>query len=271
MEAKFREASQNQLKKWARLADAKVRREEGLFIAEGVKVVGELLESGRPLEALLVMPEKKPHWERAIASAGDEIPVYRTGRREYKKLSQDKEPEGLLAVVKKEAPMPLADFLSQTAGSILILDAINNPSNLGALARSASWFGFGGIVIGSDSVDWTNPRAVRASMGVVFHRPVVSAPFADFLSWARAGSYQLIGTSARGQTDYRRVERYVTPLVLLLGTEREGLTASQMAACDALVRLPMHGRVTSLNLAIAAGVMLYTIHDSLDAQGLLPG
>jgi len=90
-------------------------------------------------------------------------------------------------------------------------------------------------------------------------------------SVGRAGSYQLIGTSARGQTDYRRVERYVTPLVLLLGTEREGLTASQMTACDALVRLPMHGRVTSLNLAIAAGVMLYTIHDSLDAQGLLPG
>ena len=108
------------------------------FIAEGVKVVGELLESGRPLEALLVMPEKKPHWERAIASAGDEIPVYRTGRREYKKLSQDKEPEGLLAVVKKEAPMQLADFLSQTAGAILILDSINNPANLGALARSTN-------------------------------------------------------------------------------------------------------------------------------------
>ncbi|MBX7253027.1 MAG: hypothetical protein K1X50_13685, partial [Candidatus Promineofilum sp.] len=81
--------------------------------------------------------------------------------------------------------------------------------------------------------------------------------------------YRLIGTSARGQADYRRVERYTLPLVLLLGSEREGLTAAQTAACDALLRLPMRGRATSLNLAVAAGVMLYAIHDSLDAQGRL--
>lgn len=254
MEAKFREASQNQLRKWSRLADAKFRREEGLFIAEGVKVVGELLESGRPLEALLVMPEKKPYWERAIAAAGDEIPVYRTGRREYKKLSQDKEPEGLLAVAKQEAPLPLEDFLSHTAGAILILDAINNPANLGALARSASWFGFDGIIIGSESVDWTNPRAVRASMGSIFHmRIMADVKLAAAVPEIKKHLPVIAGDARRGEEPRPLSQR----AALLLGSESHGLPEELLALADKRWRIPGGGKTESLSLPQAGAIMMY--------------
>jgi rRNA methylases len=101
----FLPASQSQLKKWARLLEAKFRREDGLFMAEGVKVVEELLKSDWQAEALLVLPEKISYWEKCIARAAGRIPVYQLTRSEWKKLSRDKEPEGLIAIVKiKSSP-----------------------------------------------------------------------------------------------------------------------------------------------------------------------
>jgi TrmH family RNA methyltransferase len=100
-------------------------------------------------------------------------------------------------------------------------------------------------------------------MGTIFRLPVVAAPFAAFASWARGHGYRLVGASAHGRTDYRTAGAYALPLALLMGSEREGLSAEQGAACDELLRLPMHGRARSLNLAVATGVFLYTILESL--------
>jgi TrmH family RNA methyltransferase len=90
--------------------------------------------------------------------------------------------------------------------------------------------------------------------------PVVAAPFAEFADWAKRHAYRLYGASEKAEADYQAV-RYVRPCVLVLGSEREGLTPSQEAACDERVRVPMAGRVTSLNLAVAAGVLLYAMRD----------
>ncbi len=259
------------------LARRKERDAAGRCVAEGIFHVGEALaaaDAGRAqVEYLLTASDLLvSEFGRGLAAraAAAGVPVYETSADVLAGVAGKDNPQGLLAVVRPRR-LCLDDLDAGNAPWLVATVTPQDPGNVGAILRTIDAVGASGLLLLDGGVDALHPTAVRASMGVVFHRPVVSAPFADFLSWARAGSYQLIGTSARGQTDYRRVERYVTPLVLLLGTEREGLTASQMAACDALVRLPMHGRVTSLNLAIAAGVMLYTIHDSLDAQGLLPG
>jgi TrmH family RNA methyltransferase len=119
--------------------------------------------------------------------------------------------------------------------------------------------GASGLILLENSVDPYHPSAVRASMGALFWYPVIQTTYADFIAWAKAGAYTLYGTSAHGKTDYRSVEHYRFPLILLLGSEREGLSAEQVSQCDQVLRMPMHGRVTSLNLAVAAGIMLYAM------------
>jgi TrmH family RNA methyltransferase len=105
-------------------------------------------------------------------------------------------------------------------------------------------------------VELYHPSVVRASMGTLFWKPIVQTSFEEFIKWSRQGSYQLIGTSAKADVNYDTLVPQ-TPWTLLLGNEQKGLTKEQTAACDVTVSLPMKGRVSSLNLAVAAGVLLY--------------
>jgi tRNA G18 (ribose-2'-O)-methylase SpoU len=93
-------------------------------------------------------------------------------------------------------------------------------------------------------------------MGTLFWKPVVQMPFGDFIQWARGQNFQLISTSAHGDVEYHTLVPQ-TPWVLVLGNEQKGLSREQMDACDITVSLPMQGRVSSLNLSVAAGVLLY--------------
>jgi TrmH family RNA methyltransferase len=111
-------------------------------------------------------------------------------------------------------------------------------------------------------VDIYHPSAVRASMGTLFWKPVIQASFDEFVLWTRAlrpSAVQLIGTSAHADVDYHTLVPQ-RPWVLVLGNEQKGLTSEQTGACDVMISLPMRGRVRSLNLSVAAGVLLYALN-----------
>jgi TrmH family RNA methyltransferase len=105
-------------------------------------------------------------------------------------------------------------------------------------------------------VELYHPTVVRSSMGTIFWKSIIQTSFTEFVNWARKGNFQLIGTSAHGDVDYQTLVPRI-PWILVLGNEQKGLSAEQTNACDVVVSLPMKGRVSSLNLAIAAGVLLY--------------
>jgi TrmH family RNA methyltransferase len=105
-------------------------------------------------------------------------------------------------------------------------------------------------------VELYHPTVIRSSMGTIFWKPVIQTSFAEFVAWAHAGKYQLIGTSARGDVEYQTFTPDM-PWLLVLGNEQKGLSAEQTRACDVTVSLPMKGRISSLNLAVAAGILLY--------------
>jgi TrmH family RNA methyltransferase len=94
-------------------------------------------------------------------------------------------------------------------------------------------------------------------MGAIFWLPVVQTTFAEFTAWAAGHAYQLYATSAHASQDYREITHYLQPSILLLGSERAGLSPEQLQICQHRVRLPMAGKATSLNLAVAAGILLY--------------
>jgi TrmH family RNA methyltransferase len=108
------------------------------------------------------------------------------------------------------------------------------------------------------AVDLYHPTVVRASMGTLFWKPVVHASFGQFVGWARTHGIQLIATSARGEGDARSF-RAREPWTLVMGGEQKGLSVEQISACDTTLSLPMRGRASSLNLAVATGILLYLL------------
>jgi TrmH family RNA methyltransferase len=129
---------------------------------------------------------------------------------------------------------------------------------LGSILRTVDAAGASGLLLLDGGVDAYHPSAVRAAMGAHFWKPIIETSFSEFVAWARQQDVSIYGSSAHAKLDYRKAE-YKLPGVLLLGSEREGLTEEQQAACEQVVSLPMRGRVTSLNLAVAAGVWMYAV------------
>jgi TrmH family RNA methyltransferase len=121
-----------------------------------------------------------------------------------------------------------------------------------------------GLILLDGGVDPFHPSAVRASMGTLFWKPVATASFDDFTGWARQNHFQLIGTSAHAAVNYRDAKLEKLPSILVLGSEQKGLSDVQLAACNVSIKLPMHGRASSLNLAVAAGVLLYELLEKRD-------
>ena len=254
MKTEFQNVSQAQLKKWARLDDNKFRCAEGIFLAEGVKVVDELLSSDWQTEALLVLSEKIKYWEKLVAKADRNIPVYQVTGSELKKLSQDKEPEGIMAIAVMPREISSSSFLTQADENILILQEINNPNNLGALLRSALWFGFNNVIISGNSVDYLHPKSIRASMGSLFHLTIVAdVDLIATLPQIKKTHY-LVGSDVRKGLSPHPLPQKVA---LLLGSESHGLPEQLLRITDERWCISGNAQADSLSLPQAAAIMMY--------------
>jgi TrmH family RNA methyltransferase len=250
----FLDISQAQLKRWARLTNAKVRQEEGIFIAEGIKVIEELFVSNWQTNAILVLPEKNKNWEKLLPRAKQDIPIYQLSRSQWQKLGQDREPEGIMAVVSIKQGYSFSAWLAETPGNVLILHEINNPRNLGALMRSAHWLGFRSIILSSNSADYTHPKAVRASMGSLFHLTIITDVDLSKILPEIKKNYLLVGSHVReGSLPHAAGGK----VALLLGNESHGLPENLLALVDERWCIPGNAQADSLSLPQAAAIMMY--------------
>ena len=242
----------------------KYRQREGRFLIEGIRIVEEALDAGAPVETLAYAPDllvsqraralvQRVEPDRRLALSGD---VFCT-------LSSRDEPQGIAAAIRIEEPS-LADLPATRDLLVLVAYQLRDPGNLGAIIRTADAAGATGVVVVEPSVDLYDPQAVRATMGSLFALPVVrlegEAALDPWYRQLRAAGLPLLvaASSAHGQRDHFEVD-YRRPLVLLLGSERQGLPPSVREQADVLVRLPMAGRATSLNVAAAAAALVYEV------------
>ncbi len=248
------------------LRQRKGREAAGSFLVEGIRHVGEAVESGVELEALYYAPELlTSEFGASLVTAQAEagVPCFALTRAAFESVADKDNPQGLLGVARLPQRR-LAEVNERNFRWGVALVAPQDPGNVGTILRTLDAVGASGLLLLESSVDIGHPTLVRASMGALFWIPVVQASFDDFHDWSQEHGYTVIGTSAHAERDYRDMKDYQLPLILLLGSERAGLTPKQVAACSTLVRLPMYGRTTSLNLAVAAGVLLYAL------QAVLP-
>jgi RNA methyltransferase, TrmH family len=247
------------------LRERKERERAGLFFVEGIRLVLEAAQLRAPIQTLIVAPEllKSPLALEAVQQQRQNgVSILEVTAEVFAGLSQKEGPQGIGAVIRQRwdtlDTLSKARVGNEPLMGWVALDEPQDPGNIGTILRTADAVGCDGIILLGNCADPHDPSALRASMGAIFSQRLVKACFDELAAWARAGGYLLVGTSDRGAAEYRAAA-YRFPLVLLMGSEREGLSAQQQAACDVVVRIPMLGRSDSLNLAVATGVMLYEL------------
>ena len=245
------------------LRDKKARRSEGLFLAEGLRIIAEARDSGRLPEIVAFSPEGAGHPLAADiiaateAAGGDAI---ETSPDILAKMSGKNNPQMLLGAYRQ--PDVSIERIDRSKSPLwIVAQALRDPGNIGTILRTGDAAGAGGLILVDDSADPFSVEAVRASMGAIFTQQVAQARWPEFLSWLRAGEGQLVGTSLKATQDYLEAD-YEKPCFLLIGNEQQGLPADYETECDLLVKIPMAGRADSLNAAIAAAVMAFQVRAS---------
>ena len=248
------------IKRMRQLREKRHRREEGLFLAEGLRILTEARESGRIPEYLFFARDSAGHpLVRALIAdvEGTGGEAIETVPDILSKLSGKDNPQAVVGVFPEFATS--LDSLDRSSADIwLVAERLRDPGNLGTILRTGDAVGTGGLILIGECVDPFSVEAVRASMGALFTVPIVQADWADFIPWLRAGPGQLVGLSLDTDTDYRAAT-YQAPTFLLTGNEAQGMPADYAAACDLLVKIPMLGKADSLNAAVATAVMAYEV------------
>ncbi|MBA16310.1 MAG: RNA methyltransferase [Sphingomonas sp.] len=248
------------VKRMRNLRDKRHRREEGLFLAEGLRILTEARDAGRLPSYLFFARDSAQHplAQALIAeteAAGGE--AIETNADILSKLSGKDNP-GAVVGVYPEFTVELSDLDRTSAGIWLVAERLRDPGNLGTILRTGDAVGAGGLILIDDCVDPFSVEAVRASMGALFTVPVARARWEEFRDWLRAGPGQLVGLSLDTDQDYR-APAYPPPTFLLTGNEAQGMPEHMAAECDVLVKIPMLGKADSLNAAVATAVMAYQV------------
>jgi TrmH family RNA methyltransferase len=252
-------AFSNPLVKQARsLRDKKHRRAEGLFLAEGLRILTEARAAGVLPERLFFSDASHPLLQALIdateAAGGEAI---ETNADILHKISGKENPQAALGIY-RAFDTGLAGIDRGAAPLWIVAQALRDPGNLGTILRTGDAVGAGGLILIDDCADPFSAEAVRASMGALFTQRLAAARWEEFVPWLRSGPGQLIGTSLNAALDYQ-APRYDKPAFILVGNEQAGLPQAYERECDVLVKMPMLGKADSLNAAVAAAVTAYEV------------
>jgi len=251
----------NQNVKFVRsLRQRKQREQSGFFFVEGIRLVGEAVQLEVAIHTLVVAPELLSSAfaiELMETQRARGVPLLEVTAEVFRGLSLKEGPQGLGAIIQQHWEA-LSDVQPGPELGWVALDAAQDPGNVGTILRTGDAVGSAGLLLLGNATDPYDPATLRASMGAIFSQRLVRASFEEFWAWKRQHGYTVIGTSDKANHDYQAAV-YKPPLVLLMGSERQGLAPEQQANCDLMVSIPMIGRSDSLNLAVATGVVLYEI------------
>lgn len=246
------------------LRQKKGREELGLFLVEGIHHVGEVIEAGWDLETLVYAPDLlTSDFAHQLINHQSHLGVScaALARDLFVSIAEKDNPQGLLGLV-HQRHLQLENISPEDLTFGVAAVSPQDPGNVGTILRTLDAVGADGLFMLDGGVELYHPSVVRASMGTLFWKPVVQASFTEFEQWRCRNGYQLVGSSAHAGTGFREFQWGNKPTILLLGNEQKGLSPKQAAACDGVVSLPMKGRVSSLNLAVAAGVLLYQMMEN---------
>ncbi len=237
----------------------KAREKQGLFVAEGIRTVEELLRSQVQINSALIGPQLR-HTARGaqlLAALSDRnIPTEEVASAEFDSAADTDSPQGVVAIGEVPA-LTLSQVPLSERARLLVLDAVQDPGNVGTIIRTAAAFGVSATISLPGTVDLWNAKVVRSAMGAHFHHPCLSSTWDELVTFRHERSISIWAADASGEavSDLDRPPR----LALVVGNEGGGLSSSSKERADRLVSLPLSATVESLNVAVAAGILLYEL------------
>lgn len=236
------------------------RDRTGLHFVEGVRGVLHALDAVVAVETIVaseILLTNDYMAKRVRHAKRDGVPVARVTPEEFRAISRTERASGVAAILRQHWT-PLASADPERGLCWLAVSRIRNTGNLGTILRTAEAVGAGGLFVLDDETDPFDPAVVRASMGGIFRLNLVRATLEDFSKWALGHGCRVVGTSPSAERSYTEIG-VEGPLVIFLGEEREGMKPGEKGLCTDMARVPILGRADSLNVGVAAGVMLYEV------------
>jgi RNA methyltransferase, TrmH family len=238
------------------------RERRGLALAEGVRLVEEAVASAVTLRGVAASPALEGTTRGKTLKATlltNGVAVEELTDAELEGLADTEHPQGIIAVIEPRR-WALSDIRMNPGSTILVLDGVQDPGNVGTMLRTALGLGAAGVVALKGTADLTNSKVIRGAMGASFRLPSVVAAPDEFVAWARLQRAQIWVADAAGETDDRLARGGDRPAVaLVVGNEGAGVGPSIDAAADRRIAISLARGVESLNVAVAAGILLYEV------------
>ncbi|MCC5908153.1 MAG: RNA methyltransferase [Balneolaceae bacterium] len=251
-------ASNNQIKKWRKLLMGKYRKKEGLFLAEGLRCVEQILDNGF-LDVVEILADNSGVIDEL--SLTNSLPVFQLSDSDFTDVSDTETPQGVIAVCRIPDEVPMDSVIS-TNGPIIALDAVQDPGNLGTIIRTAAWFGVTAILFGSGCVDPFHPKVVRSTAGATGAIPFLKGDLESLFSQFESPDWQIYLLD--GSESAVEIESVSPPgkTILVAGNEANGISPKLFRSNRTPVRIKGHtDSVESLNVAVALGIGLYELTD----------
>ncbi|QDP40814.1 TrmH family RNA methyltransferase [Radiobacillus deserti] len=232
------------VKQWSKMKKKKERTETGMFLVEGFHLVQEAVQSEWTVEEIIVQDGVEiPNWARVyqIHDVTDNV---------FQHIADTKTPQGIAAVVHQRQANQL------NGNKLLLMDAVQDPGNLGTIIRTADAAGFDGIVLGEGTVDLFNDKVVRATQGSIFHVPIVQQDLPTKIKELQEAGYQVWASTLEESVTYTELQP-PKRIALIVGNEGAGISSTIVELADEKVRIPIYGQAESLNVSVATGVLLY--------------
>jgi len=245
--------SKNELKFFSSLLIKKFRQQEEKFIVEGLKTVEEGLNSSYKCDAVFVTPAFMDSFPDVITILNKKANrVLELKSIDFQKISATKSPQGIAAVFNKNYPKKNLNDLKDKL--VVLIDNISDPGNLGTIIRTCDWFGLYNILITDQSVEYLNPKVIRATMGSLFHLNIYDDVYENDLANLKSNGYQVVCTDVKGKNIF--VYKANKKTIIAFSNESIGPSEMIKSLADDFITIPGKGRAESLNVSSAASVVI---------------
>lgn len=235
----------NRVKEWRKLTTKKGRVEANLFLIEGMHLIEEALKSEWEIKEIILAENMD------LPSSCKDLPVTAVSNNVFHSLSLINSPQGMIAVIVIQQQK-----VTYSDGDLLLIDAVQDPGNIGTMIRTADAAGFSAVLLGRGTVDIYNDKVIRATQGSLFHIPMYTVDLLEELKTIKEAGYSVWATALADATLYHE-----TPVgnktALIVGNEGAGVDQKLIDVSDQIVQIPIFGKAESLNVSVAAGILMY--------------